>query len=210
MIDDKTAENFSNYMKKYPELYRYLAGVVRRCSTTESPVIIDLGVGPGLLSKELHSQISSAKIIGVDPLDKMLKLAKINANFPGFEVKLGSSQDIPVNDNSADFVVSRFSLAYWKNPKKGFTEINRTLKNGGFVILEVINKDFPIWRLFLIKVHMLFNKAGSDVTKYHIDVYKKAYTIEQVEDFLINAGFSVVEKKGRKKDWKFLIIGRKK
>ena len=86
----------------------------------------------------------------------------------------------------------------------------RVLKKDGCVILEVINKDFPVWRLFLIKVHMLFNKAGADVTKYHIDVYKDAYTIDQVEQFFFNAGFSVVEKEGNRKEWKFLIVGKKK
>ncbi len=86
----------------------------------------------------------------------------------------------------------------------------RVLKKDGCVILEVINKDFPVWRLLLIKVHMLFNKAGADVTKYHIDVYKDAYTIDQVEQFFFNAGFSVVGKEGNRKEWKFLIVGKKK
>ena len=209
MIDDLTAEKFAIYMKKYPELYKYLAGIVKRYYDTKSSVIVDLGAGPGLLSKELHNQIPNAKIIGVDPFDKMLKLAKTNADFSNFELKLGSSDNIPVDDSSVDIVVSRFSLSYWKNPKKSFIEINRILKKDGFVILEAINKDFPTWRLFLIKLHMLFNKAGADVTKYHIDVYKFAYTIKQVEDFLIDSDFSIVEKEYKKSDWKFLIIAKK-
>jgi len=209
VIDDDTAERFSNYMKKYPKLYSYLAEIVKKYSSSNSPFIIDLGVGAGLLSKELYTQISSAKILGVDPNDKMLKLAKKNVDFPGFEVKKGSSENIPSSDSSVDIVVSRFSLAYWKNPKESFKEIYRVLRKDGFLILEAINKDFPSWRLFLIKIHMLFNKAGFDVTKYHVDVYKKAYTISQVESFLLDSDFSIVEKQGDKKDWKFLIIGKK-
>lgn len=210
MIDDKTAEKFARYMKKYPELYHHLARVVKHYAPKKKPVIIDLGVGPGLLSQELHTQMPNAIIIGVDPNKKMLSLAQQNACFDTFEAKLGSSENIPVDDGSADIVVSRFSLTYWKDPKKSFSEMFRVLKKDGCVILEVINKDFPIWRLFLIKVHMLFNKAGADVTKYHVDVYKDAYTIDQVEQFFFNAGFSVVEKEGNRKEWKFLIVGKKK
>ncbi len=210
MIDDATAEKFEKYMKKYPDLYQNLAGVVKKYVTNAKPVIIDLGVGPGLLSVELHNKISDARIIGVDPLRKMLDLAKNNNSFDLFEAKLGSSENMPVDDDSVDIVVSRFSLTYWKDPEKSFSEIVRVLKKEGYVILEVINKDFPFWRLFLIKVHMLFNKAGSDVTKYHVDVYKDAYTINQVEQFFSDAGFSVVEKEGTKKEWKFLIVGKKK
>lgn len=197
-------------MKKYPELYHHLARVVKHYAPKKKPVIIDLGVGPGLLSQELHTQMPNAIIIGVDPNKKMLSLAQQNACFDTFEAKLGSSENIPVDDGSADIVVSRFSLTYWKDPKKSFSEMFRVLKKDGCVILEVINKDFPIWRLFLIKVHMLFNKAGADVTKYHVDVYKDAYTIDQVEQFFFNAGFSVVEKEGNRKEWKFLIVGKKK
>ena len=210
MIDDKTAEKFARYMKKYPDLYQNLADIVKKYATNAKPVIIDLGVGPGLLSQELHTQIPNAIIIGVDPNKKMLTLAQQNACFDTFEARLGSSENIPVEDGSADIVVSRFSLTYWKDPKKSFSEMFRVLKKDGCVILEVINKDFPIWRLFLIKVHMLFNKAGADVTKYHVDVYKDAYTINQVEQFFSDAGFSVVEKEGTKKEWKFLIVGKKK
>jgi len=210
LIDDKTAEKFARYMKKYPDLYQNLADIVKKYATNAKPVIIDLGVGPGLLSQELHTQIPNAIIIGVDPNKKMLTLAQQNACFDTFEARLGSSENIPVEDGSADIVVSRFSLTYWKDPKKSFSEMFRVLKKDGCVILEVINKDFPIWRLFLIKVHMLFNKAGADVTKYHVDVYKDAYTIEQVERFFLDASFSVVEKEGNRKEWKFLIFGKKK
>ena len=210
MIDDKTAEKFARYMKKYPDLYQNLADIVKKYATNAKPVVIDLGVGPGLLSQELHTQIPNATIIGVDPNKKMLSLAQQNACFDTFEARFGPSENIPVDDDSADIVVSRFSLTYWKDQKKSFSEMFRVLKKDGCIILEVINKDFPIWRLFLIKVHMLFNKAGADVTKYHIDVYKDAYTIDQVEQFFFNAGFSVVEKEGNRKEWKFLIVGKKK
>jgi ubiquinone/menaquinone biosynthesis C-methylase UbiE len=210
LIDDKTAEKFARYMKKYPDLYQNLADIVKKYATNAKPVIIDLGVGPGLLSQELCSQIPNATIIGVDPDKKMLSLAQQNACFDTFEARLGSSENIPVDDDSADIVVSRFSLTYWKDQKKSFSEMFRVLKKDGCVILEVINKDFPVWRLFLIKVHMLFNKAGADVTKYHVDVYKDAYTIDQVEQFLTDAKFSIVEKEGNKKGWKFLIVGKKK
>ena len=209
MIDDKTAEKFAKYMKKYPDLYQNLADIVKKYATNAKSVIIDLGVGPGLLSVELHNKIPDARIIGVDPLQKMLELAKNNNSFDLFEVKLGSSENIPVDNASADIVVSRFSLPYWNDPNRSFTEIFRVLKPDGKIILEALNRDFPMWRLFLIKINMLFNSAGGDVTKYHLDAYKTAYTIDQVEKFLTNAKFRIVEKEGLEKDWKFLVIAEK-
>lgn len=209
LIDDTTAEKFAKYMKKYPDLYQNLAGIVKKYATNTKPVIIDLGVGPGLLSVELHNKISDARIIGVDPLQKMLELAIVNACFESFEAKLGSSESIPVDDSSVDIVVSRFSLTYWNDPNRSFKEIYRVLKPGGKIILEALNRDFPMWRLFLIKIHMFFNSAGGDMTKYHLDAYKTAYTIDQVEKFLTDAKFRIVEKEGLEKDWNFLVVGEK-
>jgi len=112
LIDDKTAEKFAQYMKKYPDFYENLAGIVKKYNKKKKPVILDLGVGPGLLSQELHKQIPTATIIGVDPNKKMLYLARQNACFDSFEAKLGSSEKIPMDSNSIDIVVSRFSLTY--------------------------------------------------------------------------------------------------
>jgi len=56
---------------------------------------------------------------------------------------------------------------------------------------------------------MLLNSAGGDVTKYHLDAYKTAYTISQVEQFLTDANFTIFEKEGSEKDWKFLVVAEK-
>ena len=106
-------------------------------------------------------------------------------------------------------MVSRFSLSSWKKPNEGFAEIFRVLKSNGRIILDALNKDYPRWRLLLNKLHMLFNSAGKNVIKYHINYYEKAFSVGQVEQLLINAGFKIIKKEGKKNEWKFLIIARK-
>jgi ubiquinone/menaquinone biosynthesis C-methylase UbiE len=86
----------------------------------------------------------------------------------------------------------------------------RVLKPGGKVVLEALNRDFPTWKLLLIKIRMLFNRAGRDVTKYHVDAYKLAHTIEHVEQLFTDSGFTISEKEGKKSEWKFIIVAEKK
>jgi ubiquinone/menaquinone biosynthesis C-methylase UbiE len=213
LIDDKTAEEFAAYMKKFNDLYEYLASVVQRYTSSPHPFILDLGAGPGLLSVEIFRKIPQATIIDIDPLIKMLQLAKENVkntDFQTFEPVVGVSENIPLKNNTVDVIASRFSLPYWIQPNKSFEEMMRVLKPGGKVVLEALNRDFPTWKLFSIKIHMLFNRAGRDVTKYHIDAYKLAHTLDQVEQLFTDAGFTISEKKGKKNEWKFIIIAEKK
>jgi ubiquinone/menaquinone biosynthesis C-methylase UbiE len=213
LVDDKTAEEFAAYMKKFSDLYEYLASVVQRHSSTTHPFILDLGAGPGLLSVEIFRKMPQATIIGIDPLIKMLQLANgnvKNADFQTFEPVIGVSENIPLKNNTVDMIASRFSLPYWTQPNKSFQEMMRILKPGGKVVLEALNHDFPTWKLFSIKIHMLFNQAGRDVTKYHVDAYKLAHTVQQVEQFFTDAGFTISEKEGKKNEWRFIIVAEKK
>jgi len=213
LVDDKTAEEFAAYMKKFSDLYEYLASVVERHSSSSHPFILDLGAGPGLLSVEIFRKMPQATILGIDPLIKMLRLAKgnvKNADFQTFEPVIGVSENIPLKNNTVDIIVSRFSLPYWTRPKKSFQEMMRVLKPGGKVVLEALNRDFPTWKLLLIKIRMLFNRAGRDVTKYHVDAYKLAHTVEQVEQFFTDAGFTISNKEGKKNEWRFIIVAEKK
>jgi len=56
---------------------------------------------------------------------------------------------------------------------------------------------------------MLLNKVGTNVTRYHVDAYNDAHTMQQVEQFFTNAGFRIIEKEGKKKEWRFLVIAEK-
>jgi ubiquinone/menaquinone biosynthesis C-methylase UbiE len=213
LVDDKTADEFTAYMKKFSDLYIALSSIVKKNTTASHPSILDLGCGPGLLSAEILKQIPDATVIGIDPLIKMLMLAKENTRdigFQHFEPLQGVSEKIPLKDRSIDTIVSRFSLPYWKQPQNSFIEMNRVLKPNGRIIFEALNRNFAKWKLFAIKVGMLLNHAGRDVTKYHIDAYVLAHTQEEVETFFTKSGFVILEKEGKKNEWKFIIVAEKK
>lgn len=200
-------------MKKFTDLYASLSKIVQIHTEGQCPVILDLGCGPGLLSVEIQKKIPNSMVIGIDPLNKMLVLANKNmeeSGASGFNPIRGVSEKIAVKNESIDTIVSRFSLPYWKYPHQSFSEMHRVLKPGGKIIFEALNKEFPRWRLFCIKIGMLLRRSGRDVSKYHVDAYDFAHTQEEVEMFFQKAGFTILQEEGKKNEWKFLVIAEKK
>ena len=57
-LNDKTIEKFARYMKRYPKYYNNTAEIVKKSipKKVTKPVIIDLGAGPGYLSKAIRTK----------------------------------------------------------------------------------------------------------------------------------------------------------
>ena len=74
-VNEDTAQSFTKYMRKYPELYTAVADIVVEQLNKKNPVIIDVGMGPGLLADAISRKVSGAMIIGIDPVDQMVHMA---------------------------------------------------------------------------------------------------------------------------------------
>lgn len=149
--------------------------------------ILDLGIGPGLLSIEIKKVIPKSKIIGVDLSSEMLKVARKNfdeAGISNYELKLGKAEEIPLESDSVDLVITQSSLHEWENPQKGLSEIFRVLKPKGSLMLKDYNRDWlSKWKYKLLKFHN------------HLEMFK--FNLEEVVDLLRKAGFKKIKGEGR-------------
>lgn len=113
--------------------------------------VLDLGSGAGfdcfLAAKKAED---SGKVIGVDFSEEMIEKAKQNAqklNYKNVEFRLGDIEDLPVEDNSIDVIISNCVINLAPDKSKVFAQAHRVLKEGGkmfvsdIVLLEDISDE---------------------------------------------------------------------
>jgi len=105
--------------------------------------VIDLGSGAGndcFVAR--HETGAEGKVIGIDFTPAMINKARANAEKLGYnnvEFRAGDIDDMPVNDDTADVIVSNCVLNLVPDKKKVIGEIFRTLKPGGhFSISDIV------------------------------------------------------------------------
>ena len=111
--------------------------------------VTDLGSGAGndcFVAASLTEE--TGRVIGIDMSEPMIKKARINAEkikATNIEFRLGEIENMPLEDNTSDTVISNCVLNLVPDKKKAFNEIYRILKPGGHFSISdiVIVGDMP-------------------------------------------------------------------
>jgi SAM-dependent methyltransferase len=111
----------------------------------EGDTVVDLGSGAGndvFVARAITGE--KGKVIGIDFTPEMIEKANRNnqkLNYSNVEFKLGEIEDMPLNENTADVVVSNCVLNLVPDKQKAFSEIYRILKPGGhFCVSDIVVK----------------------------------------------------------------------
>jgi len=107
--------------------------------------VLDLGSGAGndvFVARALTGQVG--KVIGVDMTEEMIEKANINKTKLGFsnvDFRFGEIENLPVDDDSIDVVVSNCVLNLVPDKKSAFAEMLRVIKPGGhFSVSDIVLK----------------------------------------------------------------------
>ena len=146
--------------------------------------VIDLGSGGGfdcfLAAREVGDK---GHVIGVDMTPAMLTKARKNArtgNYANVEFRLGEIEYLPVPDATADIVISNCVINLSPNKQQVFNEVFRVLKPGGRIAISDV-----------VATCELPEEIKNDIELYSACI-SGASLIEEVERYLLNAGFEAI------------------
>ncbi len=171
-FDETSAKRYALVAKTAlgPLFDSMMADLEKSAGPSFSPqTVLDLGSGPGVLTRRIAERFPGAKVTGVEPSRAMLEMAasRTGGNVTFLE---GSAEKIPLPDASADLVVSHNSVKHWNDRAAGLGEIMRVLRPGGYLWLCEIDRDAgwsdsvrflkPTGKPFMVVPFKLFVSGG--------------------------------------------------
>jgi ubiquinone/menaquinone biosynthesis C-methylase UbiE len=149
MPDNKTV--YAQHGNKYEALIARedhqgnILSALRDITPLENRVVLDLGAGTGRLASLLAPLVAHVHAFDIAP--DMLRVSRqklTESGLTNWEVNIADHRQLPVEDHSADLIVSGWSVSYlavW-NPDswrveldKALEEMKRVLKTGSFIVL---------------------------------------------------------------------------
>jgi len=143
--------------------------------------ILEIGFGNGQLLGDICNITTQGKVFGADISEDLIEQVsqKLNDSVRNKELELhvAGVSKLPFHDNSFDKIITNNTIYFWPEPVSDAQEILRVLKPGGKLICGFRTaeemRDYPF------------------VTK-NPDIFKNHLTDSEVEELLLEAGFSAV------------------
>ncbi|WP_405294125.1 class I SAM-dependent methyltransferase [Methanobrevibacter sp.] len=158
--------------------------------------ILDIGCGGGV-NIEKFLKLTRNDVDGLDYSDVSIS-ESIKRNQKAIDsnrcrIIQASVDDMPINDNEYDLVTAFETIYFWPEIGETFKEVFRIIKpHGQFLIAQGTDGNHPDDEKWLKTVEGM-----------------RVYTPIQLEEYLLNAGFSTVEIFKKENSYILIVIGKK-
>jgi SAM-dependent methyltransferase len=90
--------------------------------------VLDVGCGPGALTRELVARLGPGNVVAVDPSESFVAAAR--ERNPGVAVRRAAAEDLPFGDREFDAALAQLVVHFMEDPVAGLREMGRV---GGVV-----------------------------------------------------------------------------
>lgn len=122
------------------ELRRYHPIFLDACRVEPGDVVLDIGCGAGRSTLDAARAATRGSVLGVDLSEPALATAKARAeeeNADNVSFEKADAQRHPFPDNHFDLAISRFGTMFFADPLEAFTNLARSLRPAGRLVMLV-------------------------------------------------------------------------
>jgi SAM-dependent methyltransferase len=123
------AEDYDRFMGRYsiPLAQRFadFAGVASGVR------VLDVGCGPGALTRELVNRLGADAVTAVDPSESFV--VAVAERLPGVKVQQAAAEQMPFEDGRFDAALAQLVVQFMSDPVAGLREMARVTRPGGTV-----------------------------------------------------------------------------
>jgi SAM-dependent methyltransferase len=118
--------------------------VIDIADPTDGETVVDVGCGTG--NAALLAAERGARVIGVDPAERLLEVAATAAEDRDLDAEfvVGEAASMPVSNAEADAIVSVFGVIFAPDPPAAAAELARVMKSSGRIVLAAWMPGGPI------------------------------------------------------------------
>jgi len=168
----------------FEKFYQKIASQIRKDKAIN---ILDIGTGTANLAIAIKKRSPNAEILGIDPDEKILKIAKGKIQKEKLDIKLvkAFAQKLPLKSNSFNYVVSSFAIHHIPSDlkKQAFLEMYRVLRSGGTILIIDIGVPKNLLAKIAGTVFSLIESVGPNLRGFIPKALKEVgfYNVKEVE-----------------------------
>ena len=184
-------------LKNMNENHKHISEFAFSCvDVNDNDKILDIGCGGGV-NIEKFLKMTSSNVDGLDysevSVSESIKRNQKAIDDKRCEIIQADVSDMPIEDESYDLVSAFETVYFWPDIGKTFKEVSRIIKsNGQFMIAQGTDGNHPDDEKWLATVE------GMSV-----------YTAQELEKYLLDAGFRSVKSFKKENDYILVVIAEK-
>src|SRR5213595_1999331 len=129
MTFDASAEKYDRLVGRYlPELATAFADAA---AIRAEMTVLDVGCGPGGLTRELVRSVGADAVAAVDPSRPFV--AACRERNPGVDVREAVAEELPFEDGAFDAALASLVVHFMRDAEAGVREMARVTRQGGVV-----------------------------------------------------------------------------
>lgn len=180
---DGAAVDYDRFMGRYSG--RLSAPFADFAGVRAGQRVLDVGCGPGALTRELVDRLGASAVAGVDP--SVSYAASARERFPGVRIEMAPAGALPFEDAEFDAVLAQLVVHFLADPVHDLREMARVTRAGGVVaacVWDHAGGTSPLSRFWDV-----LSKTDPDAPNESDLPGARA---GQLSEYLVRAGFSDV------------------